>query len=187
MKKAIVFLSLLLAAGMAFAGGGGYFSVSLSPEAILGTWNSSDGKVSEIDSGDYMTMGGSLDVSAGYEFGGWFGLGISAGADYSGSKLDTYDGLVTVPVMLEAVFAPSIGEVRIPVRLAAGGYAQFLGNTYALGPAFALSAGFLADVSDSVSIGYTVGAELMMQFAKNGDVSYQVDLMPISLVTVCRF
>ena len=186
MKKAIIFLSLLLSAGMVFAGGG-YFSVSLSPEAILGTWNSSAGNVAEIDSGDYMTMGGSLGISAGYEFGGWFGLGVSTGAGYNGSKLDAYDGLITVPVMLEAVFAPSIGEVRIPVRLAAGGYAQFLGNTYALGPAFALSAGFLADVSSSVSIGYTVGAELFMQYAKNGDVSYQVDLMPISLVTVCRF
>lgn len=190
MKKGIaIFIAAVLFCTSAFAAGGGYLSVGLGPEAILKVYNTTSGNVTETDAGAYSTMGGSLDVSIGYEFGGAFGLGLRTGVDYNGSKLPQYAGIITVPVMLEAVIAPSFGGgARIPVTLAAGGHAQFIGNKVALGAAAAASVGFMADVSESLSIGYEVGAEVLMQFAKGfGSATYQVNLMPITLEMTCRF
>ena len=198
MKKGIaIFIAAILLCTSAFAAGGGYLSVGLGgylsvglgPEAILKVYSVTENTVEERPAGDYATMGGSFDLSVGYMANRWFGIGLNAGVDYNNPKIAEYKGIFfTVPVMAEILIAPTTGAVRFPMALRAGGYVQFMGNYFQYGPAFGASVGVAADVSENLSIGYKVGAEVFMQFAKGfTSTTYQVNLLPVSLEITCRF
>ena len=165
---------------------GGYFSLGVGPDTGFKGWNIFEGDSSEYPRA--VRIGGDLDVSIGFRACDWFSLGLATGINYSepanGMMVDYF---IIVPFMAEFVFEPTTGSVRFPVKLQAGGHAEFTDDDSEVGAAFGASAGVAVDVSESFSIGYAVKFNLLMQFDEHDFTRLRLNMVPIALDMTYRF
>lgn len=151
-----VLLAGLSAAGFTFGFSGGSF-------VPVSQWRLADGQWAE--NGNFAGYMGDFswkaDVELGYSFNAVFGLGLSSGFEYVNT---TYvdDLMFIVPAYVDmSVGIPFTEEVRLPLSLSVGGYAQFLGSNVSFGPAVRLSAGVDVAVSELVTLYLEIQHELL--------------------------
>ena len=167
---------------------GGYFSLGVGPDTGFKAWSILDGDSTEMEYYQEDTrIGGDLDVSIGFRACDWFSLGLATGINYSKPVNGMLDYDIIVPFMAEFVFEPTTGSVRFPVKLQAGGHAEFTDDDSEVGAAFGVSAGVAVDVSESFSIGYAVKFNLLMQFDEHDFTRLRLNMVPIALDMTYRF
>ena len=163
MKRLAVLVLLLtvLMTGLSAAG----FTLGISGGSFVpvSQWRLADGQWAENGNfagymGDFSAK---ADLSFGYSFNDVFELGLSSSFEYvNTSYVD--DLMFIVPAYVDmSVGIPVTEEVRLPLSLSVGGYAQFLGSNVSFGPAVRLSAGVDVAVSELVTLYLEIQHELL--------------------------
>lgn len=165
---------------------GGYISTALGIEIPLAGYEISGDVTRGVSTVDYFDAGGRLDISAGYMFNDWAGLGFGTGLVYSGTDMVAFDDMFIIPFTADILIDPGTGNISFPLVLSVGGHVQFLDDTFGLGPAFGLSAGIMIRPTESFSIGWNARADLLMQFADDFETTTcQIFLAPLQVQMIC--
>ncbi len=186
MKRMMLIAALAAMIAGPVSAAGGYLSVGLGANTGFKAYDVQNNEAMEIPAADLFNIGGDLDLSIGYRAADWFAVGFSTGVTYNHAGYNDMN-VFAVPFMAEIIFEPSMGGVRLPVELAAGGHVQFSGDDIDIGPAFGVSAGVAVDVSESFTVGYAVKFSLLMQLPQKDRMTFQIDMVPIAIDMTYRF
>ena len=140
----------------------------------------------EVPLDSYFETGIRSEVSGGWTLGKLFHIGLSASFSYNQAQIDDYDYLVALPLAVDFGLWPSLGQVRLPMTLSAGGYLEVLDGKLSYGPYLAASIGLSFPLGEELSLVVEAGAETFVQFADSfSTIAMRFGLSPLTVRLDC--
>lgn len=187
MRRAFIILLVLLAIPVTLFADNAYFSVTsglITPVTSFSSTN--DGSnFTERHPEVRLSPAYTGDVSIGYEYNKYFGLGATLRADYIPTG-NAYR--LIVPLYLDIRANPSWGIISFPITFSVGGHMDIEDGNFKFGPSAAISLAAEILCSENLSFFFRTFVELHMGFGNDiSDMRYDLFTAPVTAGITYRF